>query len=202
MNAEASPVWSILRQLYNYTASVEKAVKQLCNTQLLQNADSAELHWFCTTTILASNHRDSFCDLDVHPTFSTEEEEPLRSIVTAVDKQGVSSASISCVGRPYIFDCFTCSTCSGQDVHHTQLSSLHYTEGIMQCIGYTFSALYSTMTKISVVDPCDKPLGLYHDLCCRIGDTALRHIITKASLFVAVGSGGNYVQITGWYNIS
>ena len=83
--------------------------------------------------------------------------------------------------------------------HIAELSVLHrrYYYGV-----HRFTLNYSTMTKISVVDSCDKPLGCYHDHCCRIGDAALRHILTKASLFVAVGSGGNYVQITGWYNIS
>ena len=78
----------ILHQLYSYTASLDKAVLQLCNIRLPKPTDSAEFHSFCTTTILASNQKDSFHDGNAH-LFPSKLEESLRSIVAATDKQGV-----------------------------------------------------------------------------------------------------------------
>jgi hypothetical protein len=127
-----SPVWSILHQLYGYTALLEEAVQQLCKVQLTQHAQTSFCS-FCTTTILASNHKGSFCGSSC--VFSPMQQESLHSIIAAIDKQGWA-----------------------------------------RCASYTTE------------------LSLLHS---RIGDKALKFILSKASLFVALGSGRNYVQITG-----
>jgi hypothetical protein len=151
-----SPVWSILHQLYGYTALLEEAVQQLCKVQLTQHAQTSFCS-FCTTTILASNHKGSFCGSSC--VFSPMQQESLHSIIAAIDKQGVSTC---------VLDCHSKQSCR----YHLDILYVQWA----RCASYTTE------------------LSLLHS---RIGDKALKFILSKASLFVALGSGRNYVQITG-----
>ena len=129
-----SPVWSILHQLYGYTALLEEAVQQLCKVQLTQHAQTSFCS-FCTTTILASNHKGSFCGSNDLCVFSPMQQESLHSIIAAIDKQGVSTCVLyiasRVVGTIWIYSMF-----SGQDVHLTLLSSLYCTAGTLHTLDF------------------------------------------------------------------
>ena len=91
-----SPVWSILQQLYGYTALLDAAVNQLCGgVSLMHNtADyTAEFNSFSTTTILASSQKDVFSTLTRQGGFSSKQERSLRSLISSIDKHGVCVAA-------------------------------------------------------------------------------------------------------------
>ena len=85
-----SPVWSILQQLYGYTALLDAAVNQICGgVSLMHNTYTAEFNSFSTTTILASNQKDVFSTLTRQGGFSSKQERSLRSLISSIDKHGV-----------------------------------------------------------------------------------------------------------------
>ena len=115
-----SPVWSILHQLYGYTALLEEAVQQLCKVQLTQHAETSFCS-FCTTTILASNHKGSFCGSNDLSVFSPMQQESLHSIIAAIDKQAVSIY--------FVLDCHSKQSCR----YHVDILCIQWS----RCASYT-----------------------------------------------------------------